>query len=114
MIEQSLALIGLLACAGLLLRMVLPARQRAAWDGFWRRGWHTAKALGRALQASLQQSWRQMRGGRAARREAADVIARAREKAGGKTPHEVERDGNVIRPSRFGHKPGGRDDRTLH
>lgn len=114
MIEQSLALIGLLACAGLLLRMVLPARRRAAWDGFWRRCWQTLKALGQALQASLQQAWRQVRGGRAARREAADVISRARHKAGGKPPHEVERDGNVIRPSRFGKKPGGHDDRTLH
>lgn len=116
-IEKTFALIVLLACAGLLLRMMLPPARRDAWDRFWQRLWWRLRTTATALGLALQGTWRRLRGGRSAQREAADVIARAQGKS--RKPHAAERDGNVIRPHRFG--KGGRgaergsdDDRTLH
>jgi hypothetical protein len=93
MLQNVLAALGLLICLTLLLRMTLPAAQQQRFDAFWRRvGWRL-KSMGLALQ----QRWHLLRAGRDARREAADAIERARR---GRTP--VQRDGNVIRPERFG------------
>jgi hypothetical protein len=98
MLQNVLAGLGLLLCAALLLRMVLPAPQQRRFDAFWRRLWLRLQALGHATR----RQWQQLRAGREARREAADAIERARH---GRTP--VQRDGNVIRPERFG-KPGSK------
>ena len=93
MFQNLLAGLGLLLCAALLLRMVLPARQQQRFDALWRRVYQRLQALGHAVR----HRWQLLRAGRAARREAADAIERARR---GRTP--VQRDGNVIRPERFG------------
>ncbi len=122
MIETLLASIGLLVCAALLLRMVLPARLRPGWDGFWRRcGWRLrtlVSSTGRAVTAG----WQRLRGGRAARQQAAEVIARAQ----GRRPRpEVRHEGNVIHPQGFGRRRNtehsrdddrgdDRGDRSLH
>ena len=75
MIEKTLAAIALAACLGLLLRLLLPARQRARIDAAARRLWH----------------WRSHR--RDAAREAEEAIRRAQ--------RNVRRDGNVIRTDAF-------------
>ena len=98
MLQNVLAGLGLLVCAALLLRMVLPAAQQHRFDAFWRQVAQRIRALGRAAR----QRWQLLRAGRDARREAADAIERARR---GRTP--AQRDGNVIRPERFS-KPGSK------
>lgn len=98
MLQNVLAALGLLVCATLLLRMALPAAQQQRFDAVWRRlGWRL-----RSLGQQLRQRWQQLRTGRQARREAADIIDRAR-----RGPVPAQRDGNVIRPDRFG-KPGSK------
>lgn len=89
MIEKVLAGIGLLICVVLALRMLLGAKRTRRIDA------QLAEQAERARQTlkSLPQ-WRESRD--TARREAEQVIDRARRKA-------VERDGNVLRP-RFGDK----------
>jgi hypothetical protein len=86
MIEKAVAAVVLAACAALLLRMALPARQRAALDAWWLRlrsgGWMQARNLWR---------WRARRA--EAEREAEDAIRRAQRKP--------RRDGNVVRPESF-------------
>lgn len=86
MIEKALAAVVLVVCAALLLRMVLPARQRARLDAWWMRlrsgGWMQARNL-----------WHRRARRAAAEREAEDAIRRAQRKP--------RRDGNVIRPESF-------------
>ena len=98
MLQNVLAALGLLVCLTLLLRMALPAPWQQRFDAFWHRvGWRL-----RALGQGIRLRWQALRSGRQARREAADAIERARR---GSPP--VQRDGNVIRPERFG-KPGSK------
>ncbi len=86
MIELVLAGLGLLVCAALLVRMLLPERQRWAVDYRARRIWLTLRVGGHRLW-----HWRDHR--RTASREAEAAIRRARGTA--------TRDGNVIRPKSF-------------
>ncbi len=96
MIELVLAGLGLLVCAALLVRMVLPERQRWAVDYHARRTWA-------ALQGGATRLWHWRGHRRTASREADEAIRRAR--------GEATRDGNVIRPKSFD-KP--RKPRDLH
>lgn len=98
MLQNLLAGLGLLVCALLLLRMVLPASRQRQFDAIWRRVLQRIQGLGHAVR----QQWLMLRAGRNARREAADAIERARR---GKP--SAQRDGNVIRPDRFS-KPGSK------
>jgi hypothetical protein len=105
MIESLFAALGLTVCVLLLLRMGLGPAQRQRFDAFWQRRLDGLRRGGHWLQ----RQWRLLRASRGARREAEDLIGRARN---GRV--EADRDGNVIRPRRFGGKNRGRDDRTLH
>lgn len=86
MIEKVFAGIALAVCAVLLLRMVLPERQRGRLDAAWQRVVQGSRRLARRVW--FWRTHRQM-----AAREAEDVIRRAQRK--------VRRDGNVIRPDAF-------------
>lgn len=86
MIEKVLAGIALAVCAVLLLRMVLPERQRWRLDAAWQQWAQSSRRLARRVWF-----WRSHR--RAAAREAEEAIRRAQ--------RNVERDGNVIRPDAF-------------
>lgn len=86
MIEKALAAIVLVVCAALLLRMTLPARQRARLDAWWLR-----LRSGGTRQARHLWHWRARRA--SAEREAEDAIRRAQRK--------TRREGNVIRPESF-------------
>ena len=86
MIEKALAAVVLVVCAALLLRMALPARQRARLDAWWLR-----LRGGGTVQARNLWHWRARRV--SAQREAKDAIRRAQRKP--------RRDGNVIRPESF-------------
>jgi hypothetical protein len=98
MIESVFAVLGLLVCAGLLLRMALRPAQQQRWDHFWRRRLQGLQVAGRWLR----RQWQLLRSSGGARREAERAIERAR---GGKP--DVDRDGNVIRPRSF-RKSGSR------
>ncbi len=86
MIELSVAGLGLLICTALLLRMVLPDRQRWWVDYHARRFWL-------ATQTAARRIWHGRGLRRAAARETDAAIRRAR--------GESTRDGNVIRPKSF-------------
>lgn len=86
MIEKVLAGIALAVCAVLLLRMVLPERQRGRLDAAWQRAVQGSRSLARRVWF-----WRTHR--QTAAREAEEAIRRAQ--------HKVRRNGNVIRPDAF-------------
>lgn len=92
MLEKSFALLGLLVCAALLLRMVLDPVRRSRWDRYWARQAGRLRTTGRWLQ----RQWQLLRGQRQAKQAAEQAIRRAR-----KGPVDAERKGNVIRPSAF-------------
>jgi len=91
--EKLFAAAGLLACLLVWASMALgPARRQR-------------------LLGTPGRLWRSLRTRRAAQREAADAIARARQRAG------VQREGNVYRPESFGHRRASdrdKGDETLH
>jgi hypothetical protein len=89
MAETIFAAIGLLLCLALLVRLVLPPRQRQRMDSRARQGWTTLRQRARAVPAV----WHHRRHRKQAASEAEAVIRRAREGVG--------RDGNVIRPKSF-------------
>lgn len=102
MFEKILAVLGLLSCLALALRMALPAARRQWLDARLRR-----------LAWRAREAWAALRGWRrrgqvkkAAAAEAEQAIRRARTKA------EGEWDGNVYRPRQFGSKKP--DKRNLH
>lgn len=98
MFHQTLAALGLAACAAVAIHMALPRRARLKVDGVLHR-------LGDALQAQVDRlvGWRRrQRQTRAAQLEADRVIRRAREASlrdSGRP--EGEWDGNVYRPKSF-------------
>ncbi len=91
--EKLLAVAGLVACLAVWAGMALgPARRHR-------------------LLGAPRRLWRSLRTRRAAQREAASVIERARHGP------EVRREGNVYRPKSFGRRQAGSrndDDQTLH
>lgn len=93
MIEKLFAILGLLVCAALLLRMALGPARRRAWDRFWQEQWQRLRVGG----WWLQRQWQLLRSSRGARRAAQDAIDRAARAS----KHAVDRDGNVIRPRSF-------------
>ena len=96
MLELIVAGLGLLVCAALLLRMMLPERQRWAVD-------HHARQFWAALQRGAHRLWFWRSHRRRAAREAQAAIHRAR--------GDATRDGNVIRPKSF---DKDRNPRNLH
>jgi hypothetical protein len=91
-IELVFAGIALAVCVVLLLRMVLPERQRQRLDALWHQVVHRGRQLAHRLWF-----WRAHR--QRAAREAEEAIRRAQ--------RNVKHDGNVIRPDSFKgpHKP---------
>ncbi|HWH72708.1 MAG TPA: hypothetical protein VNV16_00395 [Methylibium sp.] len=98
MAELLLPGIGLVVCAVLLLRLALGAPRRRRLDAWFERGW------ARLRRVALERRHRRQRRAVevAAAREADAVIRRVK--------REVEREGNVIRPSAF--RPREHDDRA--
>src|SRR5262245_19713034 len=92
MIETVLASLGLLICGALLLRMALSPQRQRRWDGFWRRQLGRVRSYGRWLA----RQWRLLRSSRRAQRAAGEAIERAR-----RAEHDVDREGNVIKPRSF-------------
>jgi hypothetical protein len=88
--EVLLAAIGLTVCLVLLARLALGARRRERIDG-------AVFDAARRLRAAVQGRWRQRRLRGQVRREASDLIERARR---GDRP-AVGREGNVYRPRSF-------------
>jgi len=84
--EQLLAALGLLACAGIGVRGVLPERWRRRLDDRLHRTWRGCRRAGLNLW-----HWRDRR-----RRAASAADAAIRRARGG-----FERDGNVVRPKSF-------------
>ena len=89
MAEAILAAAVLVLCLALLVRLVLPPRQRQRMDSRARQGWTTLRQRARAVPAV----WHRRRHRKQAATEAEAAIRRARE--------GVSRDGNVIRPKSF-------------
>lgn len=83
MIEQVLAGIVLAVCVALLLRMLLPERQRRRVDAAWQRALQSGRQL-------VRRAWFWRRHRRSAAREAEEAIRRAQQGA--------ERGGSVIHP----------------
>lgn len=92
MLELILAVVTLLICAGLLLRLALGPNKRRRWDAAWRRAFDGMRSMG----AWVLRQWRLVRSRGDARRQADQALRRAR----GVKP-DVERTGNVIRPRSF-------------
>ena len=93
LVNQWLAVLGLLACGVVWLGMALgPARQQRL------------QAQCRLLWVALRQRLRSPLQARRARQEASDAIERAR-----RSSPTVDRDGNVYRPDRFHQGRDGRD-----
>jgi hypothetical protein len=93
--ETLVAIVGLAVCVVFLLRMAIGARRRQQLD---------AAVLGtaRRLRAQMRGRWRRRRLQGQVKREAKDLIERARH---GRPP--VDREGNVYRPRSFN---GGGDE----
>jgi hypothetical protein len=89
MAEYILAAVVLLLCVALLVRLLLPPRQRQRMDNRAIQGWTTVRRSARAVPAV----WHRRRHRRQAASEAEAAIRRARE--------GISRDGNVIRPKSF-------------
>lgn len=96
MIDSVLAAVGLLMCAALLLRFALPPGRRHRLDASLRRAWATVRSLPQRLGRDRKVQ-------RQVKREADDIINRARRKAR-ETP-AVDRQGNVYRPDAFKSRP---------
>lgn len=96
MIDSVLAALGLLVCAGLLLRFALPPSRRHRLDSSLRRAWEGLRRLPQRLG-------REHKVQRQVQREADEVISRARRKA--KETPAVDRRGNVYRPDAFKSRP---------
>jgi len=97
--EVLLAAIGLVVCVVLLLRMAIGARRRERIDA-------AVVGSARRLRAQLQGRWRQRRLRGQVKREAKDLIERARR---GKPV--VDREGNVYRPRSFNGPGSGGEER---
>lgn len=96
--QQILAAIGLATCLVLLLRMVIGERRRQGMDAAARRFYLRLRLA--STQWRLKRH-RSLHAESDAREEAARIIEQARRRAGsGQEPGT--RDGNVIRPERFG------------
>lgn len=106
MFETVFAGAVLLCCSLFLVRLLLPPTRRQAVDQ-WMRGVRMRSGL--ALKRLWQRRPRQWLQQRRTRREAQEVIERARRRAAGSV--DVKREGNVYRPDRF-KPPTDRD--TLH
>jgi hypothetical protein len=106
MFETVLAGAVLLCCSLLLLRLLLPAARRQHVDQRLRGAWTRSNLLVKRLWQRRPRRWLQQR---RTRREAHEVIERARRRAAGS--EKIKRDGNVYRPDRF-KPPTDRD--TLH
>jgi hypothetical protein len=89
MAEYILAAVVLLLCLALLVRLLLPPRQRQRMDNRALQGWTTVRRSARAVPAA----WHRRRHRKQAASEAEAAIRRARE--------GISRDGNVIRPKSF-------------
>jgi hypothetical protein len=89
MAEYILAAVVLLLCLALLVRLLLPPRQRQRMDNRALQGWTTVRRSARAVPAV----WHRRRHRKQAASEAEAAIRRARE--------GISRDGNVIRPKSF-------------
>jgi len=89
MAENILAAVVLLLCLALLVRLLLPPRQRQRMDNRARQGWNTLRRGAHAVPAV----WHRRRHRKQAASEAEAAIRRARE--------GISRDGNVIRPKSF-------------
>jgi hypothetical protein len=96
MIDSILAGLGLAVCAALLLRYALPPGQRRRLDARARHLWDVARSLPQALGRDRKVQ-------RQVKRQADEVINRARKKAREAPP--ASRDGNVIRPDAFKSRP---------
>jgi len=91
--ETILATVGVLVCVALLVHMALPAARRQRVDAALRRaGWACRRLAQRAWHGLLQ-----LRYGRAARKDAAQVAEEAIRRARG----DVTREGNVYKPKSF-------------
>ncbi|MEO7151834.1 MAG: hypothetical protein ABIX46_09035 [Burkholderiaceae bacterium] len=86
MFETAFAVLIVLACGVMLLRLTLSERRRARFDAASRRTWQRS-----AQQAQRLWHWRSSHAD--ARRVADEALRRARD--------GVHRDGNVIRPASF-------------
>jgi len=95
-VEKFFAAAVLVVCGLLLVRLVIGARRRHAYDAFWRRLW-----IGTRVQ--VQRWWRWPAARRRARRDADAAIRRA---------SRGEWDGNVYKPKSF--KRDHDRDRKLH
>jgi predicted Holliday junction resolvase-like endonuclease len=89
MAETILAAVVLALCLALLVRLMLPPRQRQRMDSRARQGWNTLRRSARAVPAV----WHHRRHRKQAASEAEAAIRRARD--------GFSRDGNVIRPKSF-------------
>ena len=96
MIDSIFAGLGLLVCVALLLRFALPPGQRGRLDTRARHLWDMACSLPRSLV-------RDRKAQHQVKRQADDVINRARRKARETPP--AAREGNVIRPDAFKSRP---------
>jgi hypothetical protein len=106
MLESVFAAAALLVCGALLVRLLSPPARRQAIDrrlhGIW-------EGLSLRVKRGWQRRPRHWLQTRRTRREAQEVIERARRRAAGSS--KVERKGNVYRPDSF-KPPPDRD--TLH
>lgn len=98
MIERIFAAIVLVACALLLLRLVIGERRRYRFDAAARRAWFMLRRFALALQRKLLSLWHW----RSSRREAAKVAEEAIRRA---RSAEGSWDGNVYKPKSFRKPP---------
>lgn len=96
LIESLFAGLGLVVCVALLLRHALPPGQRRRVDARARHLWDTLRSLPQRLRGDRKVQ-------RQVKRQADDVIDRARRKA--REAPGVDRDGNVYRPDAFRSRP---------
>lgn len=106
MFETVFAAVVLLVCSALLVRLLLPPARRQHVDRRLRGAW---QSLSLQVQRAWQRRPRQWLQKRRTRREAEELIERARRSAAGSA--KVRREGNVYRPDSF-KPPADRD--TLH
>lgn len=96
MIDSVFAALGLLVCVALLLRFALPPGRRHRMDASLHRAWAAVRSLPQRLGRDHKVQ-------RQVKREADDVINRARRKA--RDTPAVGREGNVYRPDAFKSRP---------
>jgi uncharacterized protein YdaU (DUF1376 family) len=99
--QQILAAVGLVVCVLMLAHMALGERRRARLDASLRRA---------ALRLRLAWAQRRLKKQRSAhaesdaREEAERVIEQARRSAAERNRAGAKRDGNIVRPERFGRR----------